>query len=92
MKTSLVVIAALIVVIQAENCYEVADCNHIKCGPGTSMRCITPIDLDSGLCTCVATITTSCTVQAECQRDICSLRDPHEHCVDGHCACLHFQP
>ncbi|KAL3891673.1 hypothetical protein ACJMK2_003925 [Sinanodonta woodiana] len=82
----------IICVIQTENCYEVADCNHIKCGPGTGMKCYTPVDVTVGVCTCVTSTTNQCTLQIDCNRDVCSTRDPHEHCVDGHCACLHFQP
>ncbi|KAK3578406.1 hypothetical protein CHS0354_035607 [Potamilus streckersoni] len=93
MKISIVLLAALIAVIQAENCFEVADCNHLTCADGTIMQCVLPTNSTTNVCTCTGTPISECTVQADCQRNACSsLRDPHEHCIDGHCRCLFFQP
>ncbi|KAL3891674.1 hypothetical protein ACJMK2_003926 [Sinanodonta woodiana] len=93
MKIGIVLLATLVAVIQAENCFEVADCNHLTCGAGTTMQCIKPTDSTTSVCTCYGSPISACTVQSDCQRNVCpSFRDPHEHCIDGHCRCLFFQP
>ncbi|KAL3891654.1 hypothetical protein ACJMK2_003906 [Sinanodonta woodiana] len=76
-------------VIQAENCFETNDCNHLTCGNGNTIACVRPSDSDTHICTCTGASSSTCTTQADCRRDVCSsTRDPHEHCVDGHCRCL----
>ncbi|KAL3891647.1 hypothetical protein ACJMK2_003899 [Sinanodonta woodiana] len=75
-------------VIQAQQCFDINDCIPSLCGDGYTAMCAS--DMGDQICMCVGRSSISCTTVADCRRHTCeSSRDPHEHCIDGHCRCLH---